>query len=248
MSLRRFMIRLRTIRDGYASFDGELFNHIVRVLRMTTGENIILVDEHGTEHSGQINQITRDWVVVKIIATEPEPLSENSTPHITICQALPKGDKIDLILQKGTELGAHDFCIFGGLRSVARVRQEKQGVKLERWNRITTEAARQCRRRTIPQVSWHTDTQALCKNLNQDLRILLWESEQNYRLKELLTEQPKPQNVCIAIGPEGGLEATEAEMMMNHGFKPITLGKRILRTETAALATVSILQYIWDDI
>lgn len=242
------MIRSRMIRDGYASFDGELFNHIVRVLRLATGEELLLVDEHGTEHRALIDQITREWVVAKVIATEVEPETGKKTPRITVCQALPKGDKIDLILQKGTELGVHDFQIFGALRSVAKIREEKQNAKLERWERIVTEAARQCCRRTVPRVSWHRDVEELCGNVNHDLRIMLWEAEQKTGLKQLLNGCDLPETVCLAIGPEGGFEMAEAELFIANSFHPVTLGNRIVRTETAALATVSILQYIWDDI
>jgi len=248
MSGRRFMIRARMIRDGYASFDGELFNHIVRVLRLGTGDEILLVDEHGTEHRALIDQINREWVAAKIVSTEAAPEKDHKTPRITVCQALPKGDKIDLILQKGTELGVHDFRIFAAARSVAKVRIEKQNAKLERWNKIVTEAARQCCRRTVPAVNWHGDVNDLCSNLEHDLQILLWEAEQQRGLKQLINNSRTPETVAVAIGPEGGFEASEAELLIAKGFHPVTLGRRIVRTETAALATVSILQYIWDDI
>src|SRR6185369_11224490 len=109
MSVRRFMIHSRSIRDGYASFDGDLFNHIVRVLRLSPGDVVTLVDEKGNEHQGIINQVAKEWVAVKIVVTAEAPEVDAVMTRITICQAIPKGDKIDLILQKGTELGVHDF-------------------------------------------------------------------------------------------------------------------------------------------
>ncbi len=248
MSGRRFMIRARAIKDGYATFDGELFNHIVRVLRLTTGERLTLVDEHGSEHYGIIDQTGRDWVVVRIVATQQEVEPESAAPQITVCQALPKGDKIDFILQKGTELGVHDFRIFGGTRSIVRLREEKQGSRLERWNRITAEASRQSGRRAVPGVSWHNNAAQLATSLNHPLRLLLWESEHESRLKTLLANLPQPASICLAIGPEGGFDRSEAGLLIANGFQPVTLGKRIMRTETAALATVAILQYIWGDI
>ncbi|MEI6306511.1 MAG: RsmE family RNA methyltransferase, partial [Deltaproteobacteria bacterium] len=121
MSSRRFMISSRHIRDGYASFDGDLFNHMVRVLRLGTNDNVTLVDEKGNEYQGVIDQVAKEWVAIKITHTVQGADTESSTPRLTICQAIPKGEKIDLILQKGTELGVHDFWIFGGRRSVVKV-------------------------------------------------------------------------------------------------------------------------------
>lgn len=247
MSARRFMISSRAIRNGYASFDGELFNHIVRVLRLGTGTPLLLVDEHGNEYDAIIDQVDREWVVVKIADTPPR--ADNcSAPRITICQALPKGDKTELVLQKCTELGAHDFWLFGGKRSVARLRGEQQSAKLERWNRITAEAARQCGRRSIPQVSWYPSAGDAATASNHELRLLLWEEEQRQSMKSLIAEQPQPASAIVVVGPEGGFDPKETEMFRAHGFQPVTLGKRILRTETAALAITAILQYIWEQI
>lgn len=248
MTVRRFMIKSRSIRDGYASFDGELFNHIVRVLRLTTGTPLLLVDEHATEHEAVIDQIDRDWLVVKIVVSGRKSMDRFLSPKITICQALPKGDKLDLVLQKGTELGVHDFRIFAGKRSVAKISEDKQEAKLERWKRIATEASRQSQRLNVPQVSWFESLETLCAKIDHNLRILLWVDEKEHRLKPLIAGHPKPESACIVVGPEGGLDKDEAELLMGNGFLAVTLGSRILRTETAALATVSILQYIWDDI
>jgi 16S rRNA (uracil1498-N3)-methyltransferase len=251
MSSRRFMIPSRSIRDGYASFDGDLFNHMVRVLRMSTGDTITLVDDKGGEHQGIIDQVAKEWVAVKILATVNAGVTESDTPRLTICQALPKGEKIDLILQKGTELGVHDFRIFGGRRSVARVRDDQCDNKLERWSRITTEAARQCGRLTIPAVSWFpsaVEAAEAADAANHDLRLILWEDEHDRTLRTALADTARPASTIVAIGPEGGFDPLEVRHFARHGFQPITLGNRILRTETAAIAITAILQYIWEDI
>ncbi|HPX60717.1 MAG TPA: 16S rRNA (uracil(1498)-N(3))-methyltransferase [Deltaproteobacteria bacterium] len=247
MSNRRFMINARSIRNGFASFDGELFNHIVRVLRLGTGTSVMLVDERGNEHQGVIDQVDRDWVVVKIIATLPPPDSVSSTTRLTICQALPKGEKTDLILQKCTELGAHDFWLFGGRRSVAKIREEQLNGKLERWGKITSEAARQCCRRDIPAVSWFSTAVEAADATSHEVRLLLWEGERKQHLKQIVSSLQPPASVIIAIGPEGGFDPLEVRHFSKHGFIPVSLGDRILRTETAALAITSILQYIWED-
>lgn len=247
MSVRRFMINSHAIRDGYASFDGDIYNHMVRVLRLGTGDAVQLADEKGVVHFGTINQVAKEWVAVKIISSSLAAQSNIIAPHITICQALPKGDKIDLILQKGTELGAHDFWLFGGRRSVAKIRDDQQNSKLERWNRITTESARQCGRREIPEVSWRASAVEAANDSGHELRLILWEGERDHSLKDVLSGGGKPATVSLAIGPEGGFDPLEVRHFSQHGFIPVSLGSRILRTETASIAILAILQYIWGD-
>ncbi len=248
MSSRRFMITSRSIREGYASFDGDLFNHMVRVLRMSPGDPLTLVDEKGSEHQGVIDQVAKEWVAVKILMTAHPNDTGSAAPRITICQAIPKGEKVDLILQKGTELGVHDFWLFGGRRSVVHVREDQRANKLERWNRITAEAARQCGRRTIPAVSWFPTAVEAADGASHELRLLLWEDEHERNLRKTLAGSPPPLSVIVAIGPEGGFDPLEVRHFSRHGFQPISLGNRILRTETAAIAITAILQYLWEDI
>jgi 16S rRNA (uracil1498-N3)-methyltransferase len=242
------MINSRTVRDGYASFDGDIYNHMVRVLRLVTGDSVQLADEKGVVYYGVINQVAKEWVAVKISSTLTSSDADSAAPEITICQALPKGDKIDLILQKGTELGAHDFRIFGGRRSVARLRDDQQESKLERWNRITSEAARQCGRSDVPAVTWWSSAVETANDSGQELRLILWEGERERSFKETLTAQAKPASVVIAIGPEGGFDPLEVRHFVQHGFQTVSLGSRILRTETASIAILAIMQYVWGEI
>jgi 16S rRNA (uracil1498-N3)-methyltransferase len=248
MSSRRFMIDSRIIRQGCATCEGDLFNHIVRVLRMGSNDSLILVDETGCEHRGSIERVERDRALVRIVSSHQTLESAGGAPRLTICQALPKGEKTELILQKGTELGAHDFWLFAGMRSVARVRQDQLAGKLERWNRITAEAARQCGRRDIPRVTWFSGVEEAAGNSRHELRLLLWEGEAKRCLKETVAGQSRPVSAIVAIGPEGGFDSGEVDRFTRLGFLPVSLGVRILRTETAALAITAILQYIWDDI
>jgi len=248
MSSRRFMIKSCSISNGSAALDGDLFRHIVRVLRLSPGDPLTLVDEQGSEHDGVIDHIARELVTVKITRSSYEPIQEGHGLRITVCQALPKGEKIDLILQKGTELGAYDFWLFGGSRSVARVREEQREVKLERWNRIAAEAARQCGRRTVPAVRWYPAAADAAEAATHDLRLILWEDEHTRRLKETLAGITAPGSVIVSIGPEGGFDPRETDLFVRHGFLSVSLGSRILRTETAAIAIVAILQYIGGDI
>lgn len=246
MSMRRFMINSRCIRDGHAVVEGEVYNHIVRVLRLGTGEPLLLADENGAVYSGTIDQVTKNCVGITISSKETAAVSAAAGPKITICQALPKGDKTDLILQKCTELGAHDFMLFGGRRSVAKVRDDQQAGKLERWCRITSEAARQCGRNDVPRVSWRTNAQDAAGDSSQQLRLILWEDERERSLKQLLSAPEIPATIIVAIGPEGGFDPLEVKHFSMQGFQPVSLGSRILRTETAGIAILAIMQYMWD--
>lgn len=241
------MINSRAIRDGYASFDGDVYNHMVRVLRLGTGDAVQLADEKGMVHFGTINQIAKEWVAVKITSSSPVAQSDIASPRITICQALPKGDKIDLILQKGTELGAHNFWLFGGRRSVAKVRDEQLVSKLERWNRITAEASRQSLRSDIPEVSWRPTAVEAANDSDHELRLILWEGEREHSLKNILSVAGKPASVIVAIGPEGGFDPLEVRHFAQYGFQSVSLGSKILRTETASIAILAIIQYIWGE-
>jgi 16S rRNA (uracil1498-N3)-methyltransferase len=248
MSSRRFMINSRNINNGSAVLDGELFRHIVRVLRLSSGDTLTLIDEQGGEHDGVIDLVARERATVRIIRSNHEPIQEGDGLRITVCQALPKGEKIDLILQKGTELGAHDFWLFGARRSVARVRDGQLGGKQERWNRIAAESARQCGRRSVPAVRWYSSAADAAADATHDLRLILWEDERTHRLKETLAGISAPGSVIVSIGPEGGFDPQETDLFARHGFQSVSLGSRILRTETAAIAIVAILQYTGGDL
>ncbi len=244
MSARRFMIHSRTVCDGSASFDGEIYKHMIRVLRLGTGDAVQLADENGIEYSGEISEVTKVGVTVKITSSRLAAKKVSNGPRITICQALPKGDKIDLILQKGTELGAHDFLLFEGCRSIVKLRDDQQASKLERWKRITAEAARQCGRPDIPEVVWRKGAIEAACEAGHKFRLILWEGEKEYFLKDVLPDGEILSSVIVAIGPEGGFEPQELRHFIQHGFLPVSLGSRILRTETASIAILSIIQYM----
>lgn len=246
MSVRRFMVHSSCIRDGYAVVEGDLHNHIARVLRLGIGAFVQLTDENGVVYGGTITLVAKSKLEMAVSVMTVSAESHDSAPKITICQALPKGDRIDLILQKCTELGAHDFCLFGGRRSVARVREEQRAGKLERWKRITSEAARQCGRTDVPPVSWRSSALDAAADAGQQLRLILWEDEREHSLKQTLTAREKPTSVVVAIGPEGGFDPLEVEQFICQGFQPVSLGSRILRTETASIAILAVMQYMWD--
>lgn len=248
MSIRRFIINSGNVSDGHAVVDGEVYKHIARVLRMGAGDPLLLVDENGVTYCGNIELVTKKSVEIAISSIQAADGGDGTSPRITICQALPKGDRIDLILQKCTELGAHDFQLFGGSRSIAKVHRDQLPGKLERWNRITAEAARQCGRNDVPVVTWRHTALEAAANADHQLRLTLWEDEREQSLKQVLSAQEMPASVIVAIGPEGGFDPLEVRHFSQHGFQPVSLGSRILRTETASIAILAIMQYMWEAI
>jgi 16S rRNA (uracil1498-N3)-methyltransferase len=221
---------------------------MARVLRLRSGDDVLLVDELGRRHQGTIDQVTQEWTAIRISATLEAACFPDALA-ITVIQGLPRGEKIEMVLQKGTELGVSEFSIFRADRSVPRLGGEKLIGRLDRWNKIVQEAARQSERFDQPVVAWHPTAAAAAASASKaDLKLLLWERGVPSPLREALDGMPRPSGVAIAIGPEGGFEPGEAEAFSLWGFTPVTLGERVLRTETAALAMAAILQYKWGDI
>ncbi|MEA5112611.1 MAG: 16S rRNA (uracil(1498)-N(3))-methyltransferase [Geobacteraceae bacterium] len=244
--MRRFFVDENAITDGTATISGNLFCHMSRVLRLKIGTRVILSDGIGRRHSGYIEQIGKENLVIRIEESSSEP-ARPAGPLMTLYQGLPKGSKMEFILQKSTELGVDVLAPFAAGRSAVRLPAARESQRLERWQRIIREAARQSNRTTVPQLETVADFSGLLAKANQTVKLLLWEEEKSNRLRSVLGSFPVPESVSVIVGPEGGLTRDEAASAMASGFLPVTLGSRILRTETAGLAILAILQYYWGD-
>jgi 16S rRNA (uracil1498-N3)-methyltransferase len=246
MSKRRFFIKREMIRDGNAYIAGNLFRHMVRVLRLKIGTRVILTDEDGLQYTGTISGIDKCIITVTIEQTTHGDGAETRIP-ITLFQGLPKGNKMEFILQKGTELGVSEIIPFVAGRSIARPAREREEERLVRWRKIALEASRQSNRSEIPNIAPAIDFSQIAEVSSQSLKLLLWEKERFNGLKTVLSEMPVPESIAVMVGPEGGLTDVEAETAIANGFIPVTMGTRILRTETAAIAVLAILQFFWGD-
>jgi 16S rRNA (uracil1498-N3)-methyltransferase len=245
--MRRFFVMPEFLRQDRGVIAGELSRHISTVLRLKTGDRICLADGAGHEAEAKIVAIGKDGIHVEIGPSRHSP-SIVGSPRITVCQGLPKGEKTDLILQKCTELGVAGIELFQGARSVTRLEDERLAKRLSRWERIVQEAARQSGREDIPAVGFSGSLGEALRSKGALLGLLLWEGEEELGLKKVLAGRAKPETISVVIGPEGGLTPEEAAEAVDLGYIPVSLGKRILRTETAGLAVVSILQYVWGDV
>jgi len=245
--MRRFFVEPGLLQGKSSVLTGELCRHIATVLRLKTGDTLLLADGTGREAVATITALEKDGIRVDIQPAIAEAAAGNM-PRITIYQGLPKGEKLELILQKCTELGASEIVPFMAARSITRLEGEKLEKRVTRWQKIALEAARQSGRETIPRVDFAPDLSGVLKRGDHDLCLMLWEEERQQGLRTVLAATECPESIAVIIGPEGGLTPGEAAMARAAGYSPVTLGKRILRTETAGLAVVSILQYLWGDL
>lgn len=245
--MRSFFLGDNAVSEGETVVTGELYRHMARVLRLKQGAEVELIDAGGGRHSGTITEVGAKSLTVRIAASAA-PTPEEQGLRITLYQGLPKGEKLDLILQKCTELGISEVVTFDGARSIVKLKGEKTAGKLARYEKIVQEAARQSGRSTAPKVAIGGTLKEVLKESGHEVKLLLWEGEEKNTLRATLAGYQEPESVAIVVGPEGGLSPDEVQEALACGFTPVTLGRRILRTETAGLALVSILQFHWGDI
>lgn len=245
--MRRFFVEPQLLRGSTGVITGELFRHMSTVLRLKPGDSILLADGAGKEAIATITVVQKESIEVTLEPAPPVP--DTAEPlQITVYQGMPKGDKLELIIQKCTELGVTKIVPFMAARSVPKLSGERLDKKLSRWQKIAMEAARQSGRGTVPETGFMESMDEVLRNSNESLRLLLWEGEEEQGLKSVLATSSCTGEIAVIIGPEGGLTGEEADRAMATGYQSVNLGRRILRTETAGLAIVSILQYLWGDL
>ncbi|MCM3122466.1 16S rRNA (uracil(1498)-N(3))-methyltransferase [Mesobacillus sp. AQ2] len=225
---------------------GDDFHHIVRVMRMKTGDEIICVSPNGKSAVCQIEEITDEMVVANVVKWEEG--TRELPVHVVIASGLPKGDKLELIIQKGTELGAYEFVPFTASRSIVKWDSKKAGKKVERWQKIAKEAAEQSHRNIVPSVKEPVSLKQLVKLADDyTYKLIAYEEEAKAGeasvLSATLAKMEKDQSLLIVFGPEGGLTAEEVTLLTENGFLACGLGPRILRTETAPLYALSAVSY-----
>ena len=230
--MHRFFVPIDRIQGESCVISGSDAEHARVVLRLKKGDKLQVCDGFGSEYLGEIERIDRD-IQVRFL----EKLENRAEPQckVTLYQGIPKQSKMELIVQKCVELGVQAVVPVSFGRCVAKPAQEQK--KRERWQKIAQEAAKQSGRGIIPQVAAPASFQAALDQMaSHELLIVCYENETEKSLRSLLTGQ---KDVGLVIGPEGGLEAAEVEAMRQIGGTTITLGRRILRTETAGMAVLS---------
>lgn len=237
----RFRILSNQIKDGTSTISGSDVKHIHNVLRLGVGDELILFDENGYEYVSSITAINNRIIESRIIRTSI--INRESPLEITILQAIIKGDKMDFIVQKATELGVSSIVPVVTARS--EVRNSK---KIARWQKIADESIKQCGRHFSPIVHEEINFEGAIEKYRSDLNILFFEKTKDTGLKDIKINTVSPSTVSILIGPEGGFTDNESALAHDSGYIAVSLGPRILRSETASIVSVSLIQHIYGDI
>ncbi len=262
---RRLVVPSSARLDGVFRVDGEVFHHATHVLRMRVGDRVLLLDGSGDEHECVISEVTAHAFLARIVETRPGTVSRRL--RIRLCCALLKGDHLDLVLQKGTELGVTEFVFYHSERTVVRVAPADARTRTARWTRIVEGAVRQCRGLCVPAVSGPLEFgPMLALAANADLALIPWEGDGSMtlpRLRDVVALQApsgstggeaeplavtRAQVVSLVIGPEGGFAAREIALARAAGLCPVTLGDRVLRAETAGVVVPALLLFLSSDL
>ena len=248
----KFFVKNSQIKEHKIVITGEDVNHIKNVLRLSIDDDLQICDlDTAINYICGISKIDNDKIECNIfnrINSEAE-----SNIHINVFQGIPKSDKMELIIQKCVELGINEITPVEMKRCVAKIEDKSKTKKLERWQKISEVAAKQCGRDRVPKINNITNIKNICNIYSEyDIVILAYENEQKNTLKnELLKIKNKANEnlkIGIIIGPEGGLDKEEVELLKGNGVKSVTLGRRILRTETVAFVLTSIIMYELGDL
>ncbi len=220
--------------------------HIGKVLRMQAGDKLQIVSDDGISALAEIKNISENVVNVRIL----EKLAESHEPavKITLAQGLAKGEKMDFIIQKAVELGAYSVVPVAMEHSVVRLDGVKADKKVERWQKIAEAAAKQSKRDIIPQVQKVQSVKEMLANNNCAQKIIAYECEDQTSLKKALRAAQGLSELLLIIGPEGGISPLELELAREAGAVPVSLGRRILRAETAGLVAMSAVFYETGDL
>ena len=219
---------------------GKEAHHLIRVLRKKTNDEIALFDGQGHQFRGKLTRLDGDRNEIHGVILEKKS-SSRRTHKLILYQGLPRGAKFDYVIEKATELGVDGIVPFLSQKNPI---QSPSETKVPRWEQVAQAAAKQCNRPEVPSVEGPRPLEDLAPHLKNGLSLLLWEKEKTRQLKSLLQEKLSFHNLInIIIGPEAGFTAGEAEFLGSCGAIPVTLGQRILRTETAGLAVLSIINY-----
>lgn len=246
--MQRYFVSPKQMNEESIRILGEDAHHLIRVLRVKIGEQIIVSDGQGTEVLGKVTATDESSVVVERV-TELKTSGEPNV-EVWIAQSLPKGDKFETVVQKCTELGASRIIPFISERTIVRYDEKKLQKRMERWRKIAKEAAEQSHRSAIPVIESPRNWKALLESVPSTNALLCYEQERSKGIKtalQSLRAEAESQPMLIVIGPEGGLTEAEAKQAQEAGCVTVSLGRRILRTETAAMTALTCIMYEFDE-
>ena len=246
--MHRFFTSPENIADEKVILRGSDVAHIRTVLRLKKGDRIQVLDGRGNCYTVILTSVGHDTIESSINSKDD---ANNCESPLSIClgQGMVKGTGFDSIVRKSVELGVDKVVPVSANRCISKLPREDLPKKIDRWTRIAEEASKQCGRCKVPEIGPKPiSVKEFCLlNQNCDLKLIFWEEEVTIRIKDL-SNKKKLNSAAILIGPEGGFSAKEVESSKKCGFQSVSLGPRLLRTETAPLAAISILQNYWGDL
>ena len=248
MTSNRFLVKPKNLHLPYARLDGDEHHHLSRVLRVRPGEQVWLVEEQGSSFRAEVIEVGREQTRLRVLDQEEAGAAK---VRVVLGQALIKSRNMDLVIQKATELSVHAVVPIEASRSVLKLKG-REVIKLARWRKIAGEAAKQSRRTDIPSVHPPQSLSTFLESRNESRKFILCE-DRGSLLRDALAEIPADsassgtRGAALLVGPEGGWSGEEERQAIGHGFEAVSLGTRVLRSETAALAALAAIQVFWGD-
>lgn len=240
--MHHFFVKPEQASGGKVRIIGQDVNHLKNVLRMKPGEQLLVSDGRGKDYLCQVETLEAETVEAAIISQEE---SRELPARIWLFQGLPKSDKMELIIQKAVELGAAGIVPVATKNAVVKLDPKKEEAKLKRWRTIAESAAKQSKRSLVPEISGVMTLKeafSYIDDVDFDLRLIPYENERGTTAaREAFARAVPGSRIAVFIGPEGGFEPPEIRLALEAGVIPVSLGKRILRTETAGIAVLSAL-------
>lgn len=233
--------------DSSVVVDGSGARHLSSALRMKAGQTITLFNGEGGEYNAELTQVSKNRVTAAVL--EYFEINRESPLKLHLAIGVSRGERMDLIVQKATELGASEITPLFTERTEVKLSGDRLEKRVRHWQQIAISACEQCQRNIVPQVNRPTllnQWLSATDSQNQQLKLVLHHRTEK-SLGDLSNDFPSAAELCLLVGPEGGLGESEIETAMASGFLPLALGPRVLRTETAPLAAISILQSLWGD-
>lgn len=243
--MRRFYIRSADVHNCQALLSGPEFHHLHRVLRLQTGDSVVLRDEHGMEYQGTIVQLSSDTAKIHLMSLTTSTALPSSFFSLTLAFGLLKGQKMDLVVEKATELGVHTIVPFVSSFTVARIPPERQADRLTRWQRIAQSASKQSGS-PLPDIKLPCSFDQLLTHIPPTTdKLLFYEHGRADTLKAFVDSHSAPTSLWIIIGSEGGFTPEEVQQAQGAGCTAVSLGQPVLRAETASIAAIALCQFVW---
>ncbi len=245
--MARFFVPKKNLQKKLGFIDGQELQHLRRVLRLTPGDEIALFDDAGWEHEAVIRSFEPGRAVIEILRSCHAP--RESDLELILAVGLTKGDKMDFVVEKATELGVFKIVPVASVYAVAKLDAARASARWARWKKIALSAAKQSGRTRVPEVLSPLGLRDFIQQSPTDaLKLLFWEKQPSESLKRVHAAQPRPRSIIAVVGPEGGFSDEEAARAAAHGYHAVSLGRRILRAETAAVTALSLVQFLWGDL